>query len=231
MAGPVDEGKLSAWERWELARFDAPPEETAAKPGEDAEVIAAPTAEEIERIHQEAHSQGHAAGLEEGRAAGRTEGYKAGYEEGRAKALAEAKRLATVADRLETALSGFDAEVADELLSLAIELARETVRSEISARPDTLLNVVREALAQLPHQHASIFLNPEDASLLRSYMGDQLAHAGHRIHEDVKLAPGDCMIEAGGSHIDATVATRWRRVLGGLGIENAWQGETGEKAP
>ena len=34
-----------------------------------------------------------------------------------------------------------------------------------------------------------------------------------------------CLIEAGGSHIDATVATRWRRVLAGLGLDNAWRPE------
>jgi flagellar assembly protein FliH len=92
-----------------------------------------------------------------------------------------------------------------------------------------VLNVIREALAQLPHLHAAIFLNPEDASLARSYLGDQLTHAGHRIHEDPKLARGDCVLEAGGSHIDATVATRWRRTLEGLGLGDAWQARDDEQ--
>lgn len=234
-ASAVDEGKLTAWERWELAQFDAPAETRPAEeelPAEPTVQVQMPTAEEVERIHQEAHSQGYAAGEAEGRSAGladgHAEGRAAGYAEGQAAAAAEAHRLAAAADRLEAALAALDTDVADELLALAVELARDTVRSEISARPDALLNVVREALAQLPHQHAAIYLNPEDASLLRSYMGDALAHSGHRIHEDVKLAPGDCLIEAGGSHIDATVATRWRRVLAGLGLDNAWRPETDE---
>jgi flagellar assembly protein FliH len=213
----------TAWERWELASFDAgqqrkPADKTEA--GSDvAGEVKLPTAAEIEQIHQQAH--------EEGFKRGQAEGWQAGFGEGQAKALAEAQRLAAAAGRLEAALARLEETVADELLSLAVELAREVVRQEIAARPETLLAVVREALSQLPHQHVAIYLNPEDASLLRSYLGDQLAHAGHRIHEDFKLARGDCVLEAGGSQLDATVAMRWRRVLDSLGLAEAWQARDG----
>lgn len=209
----------TAWERWELASFDAgQPRKPADKPeaaGEVTDAVKLPTAAEIEQIHQQAHDDGYRRGQEEG--------YQAGFQEGQAKALAEAQRLAKMADKLESALGQLEETVADELLALAVELAREVVRQEIAARPETLLAVVREALGQLPHQHVAIYLNPEDASLLRSYMGDQLAHAGHRIHEDFKLARGDCVLEAGGSQLDASVAMRWRRVLENLGLADAWQ--------
>lgn len=217
-----DPRKQTAWERWELASFDAAPsqeETTSATPppeeGSETETIKLPTAAEIEQIHQQAHDEGYRRG--------RDEGYQSGYGEGQKKAHAEAQRLAQVAGQLEGTLDEFEKKIADELLALAIELARSVVRQEISARPETLLAVVREALGQLPHQHAAIYLNPDDASLLRSYLGDQLAHAGHRIHEDDKLARGDCVVEAGGSQIDATVAMRWQRVLDNLGVTAAWQ--------
>lgn len=211
---------LTAWERWELGSFDADPPRkpgaataSAAKEAEPA--IKLPTAEEIEQIHQQARDDGFLRGKEEG--------YQAGFKEGQAKAQAEAQRFVQATAKLERGLNELDAKVADELLALAIELAREVIRQEIAARPETLLAVVREALGQLPHQHAAIYLHPDDASLLRSYLGEQLTHAGHRIHEDVKLARGDCMVESGGSQVDATVAMRWRRVLAGLGIDAAWQ--------
>lgn len=209
MATPTDEGKLTAWERWEMADFDGPVRKPAPKSAKDnaaENAVALPTAEDVERIYQQA----------------RDDGFQTGYKEGQAKARDEATRLARAAAKLDAAMKGLDSGVADELLRLALELARQVVRSEISARPDTLLNVVHEALAQLPHQHAAIYLNPEDASLVRSYLGDQLTHAGHRILEDIKLARGDCIIEAGGSHLDASVATRWRRVLESLGLDDAW---------
>lgn len=233
--------KLTAWERWELASFDAPPpppEEplpTAVEESEEVETppnVQWPTADEIEQIHQEARDQGYRRGIEEGRQTGHEEGQKsgheAGYAAGQAQARAEAERLGKAATQLEQALATMESAIADELLALALELARGVVRQEISARPETLITVVREAMAQLPHQHTAIYLNPDDASLLRSYQGDQLAHAGHRIHEDFKLKRGDCILEAGGSQLDATVAMRWRRVLEELGIESAWQPDQSE---
>lgn len=215
MTAATEEGKLTAWERWELAEFDGGPASTARKPASAAPpqpeappqpAVQLPTAEEVERIMQQA----------------RDEGTRAGYQEGQAKAKDEAARLGRAAGKLEAALKDLDSTVADELLALSLEVARLVVRSEITARPESLLTMIQEALGQLPHQHAAIYLNPEDASLVRSYLGDQLAHAGHRIHEDPKLARGDCMLDAGGSHVDATVATRWRRVVEGLGLEDAW---------
>jgi flagellar assembly protein FliH len=228
----TDKGRLTAWERWELADFDdapsdepevlqpaepaavdsppeAPADSSPAEPPPPEPAVVLPTAEDVEQIYQQA----------------RDDGTKAGYKEGQAKARDEATRLGRAAAKLEAALNELDSGVADELLALSIELARLVVRSEISARPESLLAVIHEALGQLPHQHAAIYLHPDDASLARSYLGDQLAHAGHRIHEDSKLARGDCVLDAGGSHLDATLATRWRRVLESLGIEDAWPSE------
>lgn len=218
-----DKGRLTAWERWELADFDAPKEEPKPAPvepppepqPEPQPQIVLPTAEEVERIYQEAQEQGKRQGYEEGS--------RNGYAEGQAKAHEQAQRLARLAERLETALAQFDGAVGDELLALAVELARQVVRREIQAHPEALLDVVREALEQIPHQHATLYLNPEDASLVRSYLGEQLAHFGHRILEDARLERGDCKVEAGGSAVDATVATRWRRVLESLGLDDAWK--------
>ncbi len=223
-----ESSNLTAWERWELASFDESAQKAKeAPPPEEVEVPAPevhlPTAEEIEQIYQQAR--------EEGLRKGHEEGLKAGYEEGQAKARGEAKRFTQITAKLEQSLGEMESAVADELLSLSIALAHDVIRQEITAHPESLLIVVREALTHLPHQHAAIFLHPDDASLLRSYAGDQLSHAGHRIHEDFKLKRGDCLLEAGGTQVDATVAMRWQRVLEGLGISAAWETRTEMAAP
>lgn len=195
---------LTAWERWELANFDV---ETPSANGENTgHSTMELERREVDRIREEA----------------RREGYQAGYASGQAAALAEANRLASAASTLTDALAEFDQQVADELVALATEIARQVVRGELSARPDIILNVVHEALSQLPHQHATIFLHPDDASLVRSYSGDALAHAGHRVLEEPRLNPGDCLLESGSSQVDATLATRWRRVIETLGLTDAW---------
>lgn len=212
---------LTAWERWELASFDTERSvavnDSAAR-AEGASVSLLDRAE-IERLCAEAQKEGYQAGYQSGLQIGK----RNGYAEGQAKALAEAKRIGQAADGLEQALQEFDQQVADELLALAVEIARQVVRQELAARPEAILTVVNEALTYLPHQHAAIHLNPEDASLVRSYLGDALTHAGHRILEEPTLKPGDCLLEAGGSQIDASTGTRWRRVIENLGVSSAWE--------
>ena len=220
----MDKGKLSAWERWELASFDDPDRladkaaSEAEAPAEAAPEIQLPSEEEVAAIRTAAYEEGMRLGREEGYA----QGHSAGFQEGRTQASDDGQRLATLALQLDTALAGMNQEVAEELLALALELARQVVRQVVAVKPEMLLGVVQEAVAQMPHVHAMIHLHPEDASLVRSYLGDQLAHAGHRLIEDPRLARGDCSIEAGSSQLDATVATRWRRVAESLGLNNDW---------
>jgi flagellar assembly protein FliH len=213
MSSKIIEGKLTAWERWELASFDAPAGDGRQDP--DAEpAITLAEAEEIERLFQQARAAGHA----EGHAAG----YASGYGEGQVVARAEGARLVELTRKLDDAMTQFDRQMARDLLELALTVARQVIRQALAVKPELLLEVVRETLSQMPHVHVTIQLHPEDASLVRSYLGDQLSHAGHRIHEDPRMARGDCLLESGGSLLDATLATRWRRTVENLGSNADW---------
>jgi flagellar assembly protein FliH len=216
--------EMSAWERWEMASFDppkpapAPPFQVAAE-GEEAPPepkVKLPTADEVEQIYQQA----------------RDEGYRVGFNEGQQASLAEAQKLAALVQKLDDAIVGMEGEVAEELLALSLEVARQVVRETVRLQPEAILAVVQEALLQLPHQHATVYLHPDDAALMRIHLGDQLAHAGHRIQNDSTLQRGDCQIEAGNTRVDATLENRWQRVVASLGGTlqlNAPEEESGEE--
>lgn len=176
---------------------------------EDAPVFQLPTAEDIERIHEEA----------------RKEGYAAGYEEGTARGRIEAMHFHGLVEGMETSLTTLDQEVAEEILAMATELARQMVRHTIATHPETITDLLREALGQMPQTHAQIHLNPEDVQMAREYLGEHMAHAGHRLIEDATISRGGVRIEATGSQIDATVQTRWRRIMDNLGRNVPWDGD------
>lgn len=205
--------------------------------------IKLPTAEDIENMYEQARAEGleagreeghqagfeagRQAGLEAGRTAGHAEGYEAGRQaglvEGRQRIAADAAHIAELVGTLDRALDGIDQEVAEELAALAIELARQLVGRTLAERPDSVVDSVREALGQLPHAHINIHLHPDDAALVREALGDPLEQGHHRLIEDESITRGGCKLEAAGSEVDATVETRWRRVLEGLGRqEQAW---------
>ncbi len=226
MTGFIPKEKLTAYQRWELAAFDEeeespntqaaePPilEEPAPAPPEEETPPAPPppplpTAEEIERIHTEAHETGYAAGYEEGLALGRE----------------EAARIDRLLSSLHAALGEIDRTVAEQLLALAVELASQVLRQSLRLRPELVLPTVREAIAALPphHGHPALFAHPDDAALIRKHLGEQLSHNSWRIIEDGSLTPGGCRVELGASEVDATLETRWRRVIEAIGISQDW---------
>lgn len=227
-----------AYRRWTPEDFTLPASDAdsaagaahdAEPPGEDAAALELPpdlklpTAAELEQMQEdmraaaatEGHQEGHAAGYAEGLAAGEQKG----YEEGRARAAAEAEQLGTLVTRLDAALSTIDQQVAEELMALAIELARQLVGDSLQAQPEHILLVVRRALQQLPQAQARIELHADDLALVNEFMSEELAQYGHRVQENPLLQRGDCRIEVQGAELDATLETRWRRVLETLGRE------------
>lgn len=211
----IPKEKLTAFERWEMHSFDRQPApELVSTDPISPDRVRLPTADEVENIHHEAHKAG----------------YAAGYEEGTARARVEALRFHTLAEALEQALTQIDQSIADALVSLAVELAEHMVRQSLAIQPHLVLATVREALQQAFHPHATVHLHPEDAALLRAFVNDQPSHAGHRIFEDAAISRGGCRIEAAGSQIDATMETRWRRIVEQLGRSRTWMAAAPEAA-
>lgn len=212
-----------------------------------------PTADEIEAIYEQAraegqatgHAEGYQAGLEQGRAEGYQQGLEQGLQEGQQQGLQQgleqgqaqglqivqeqAEQLAGVVNKLREAVTEVDQAVAEELVALAIEVARQIVHRTLAEYPDTILETVRRALQQLPQNAISIHLHPEDAALVQQHLAEQLEHGEHHIVEDAQLSRGDCVLETATSRVDATLHTRWRRVLADLGQEQVdWDDERHE---
>lgn len=219
MTGFVPKEKLTAYQRWEVAAFDEA-EQAAARAAKTAPAatenpdqneqtpLVLPTATDIERMHIEAHQQG----------------YVAGYAEGIAEARTSAEKIDAVMLSLQQSLNELDQHVADQLLATSVEIASQMLRQSLRVKPELLLPVVREAVATLhPHSgHPALFAHPDDAALIRTQLGDQLAHNNWRIIDDDTLTAGGCRVELGASEVDATLETRWRRVIESIGISQEW---------
>lgn len=197
----IQKEQLTAYQRWELPAFDI------AKVAD-----AVPTVAKLEQIQLQAHEEGYNAG------------YAKGYAEGAQKTHAEAQRLTVMIGALEKELQQVDQQIAQDLLSLALEIAKQMLQQTLKVKPDLLLGVVREAISELPHfnQHAHLVLHPADAELVRTSMGEQLTHTDWKIFEDAQMERGGCRVETAHSQIDATLATRWKRVVSSIGRDSTW---------
>ncbi|MFT3851037.1 MAG: flagellar assembly protein FliH [Propionivibrio sp.] len=225
MTGFIPKEKLTAYQRWEVAAFDeaeqaaraanaaaqaAPPPAPEAEPEpEPAEPpVVLPTAADIERMYTEAQQQG----------------YMAGYDDGITAARTDAAAIDALLTSIKQSVGELDQSIAEQLLATAVEIANQVLRQSLQIKPELLMPVVREAITTLhPHGgHPVLFAHPRDAALIRAQLGDQLAHNNWRIIDDDRLTPGGCRVELGSSEVDATLETRWRRVIESIGINQDW---------
>lgn len=197
--------QLTAYERWEMPNFGTHGSEgrsrTDALENKNTPDIVLPTAAQLEEIQRQAHD----------------EGYQAGYVEG-------AQRIAALMNTMEQALQQADQAIAQDLLNVSLEVARQMVQQALKINPEILLNTIREAISSLPHfnQGAHLVLHPDDATMVRASMGEQLSHTGWKIFEDALIARGGARVETAHSQIDATLANRWQRIVAAIGQDGSW---------
>lgn len=153
--------------------------------------------------------------FERGRAQGHSEGQAA---ERRVK-VEYGAQVAQLIGQLGARFAEVQQDGADALLDLAFTIARQVVRREISLQRDALLPVAREAVSMIIDQHAHprVFLNPQDFALLRADFEADGLFKGCRFIADPRVARGGCRVETAQGEVDATLATRWERVLAALG--------------
>ena len=129
-----------------------------------------------------------------------------------------------LASSLDSALSRFDEDLMQSLLTLSLDVAKQMMRKALRVKPELALPAIREAVNSLPQasQHPHIKLHPDDAALVRSLMADELNHFHWKLIEDSRIERGGCRVETANSEVDATMESRWERVLAALGREGAW---------
>lgn len=246
----IPKEQQSAYQRWEMTSFgDERPSVVAQRAAEAAAEAAAaaalarrnaapaydphyeavpdvplPTAAEIEAIRAAAREEGYAEGLQAGQADGHAAGFDAGIAEGRVEAADELAHLKTLATTFGDAVTAADEAISNDVLELALHLARGMVRTAFEIKPDLILPVVREAVDYLPNVQlpAQLILHPEDALIVKSAIGPELEKSGWRILEDDHIARGGCRVDTASNQIDAQIGARWQRLTHALGKTLDW---------
>ena len=175
----------------------------------------------------------------------REDGFQAGFLAGVAqgRALAEAEQQQKMADFLATQANDsaqhlvqlFDSAqsqlaqaqqiMAQGVLELSCELARQVLRQELSVNPNVLMPVIREALDLLGTEHRSavVRMNPVDVDVLEGLLASEFSGMALSLRSDLTLKPGGCIVESAGMVIDASLQKRWQRAVATLGLTNAWE--------
>lgn len=172
-----------------------------------------------EQARQEAFEEGLKAGREAGFQAGHEEGLKAGREEGKAEYNVQLKKaLAPLADLIkeaDTAVQGMDAHLSESLLQLALTVGRQLAGEALAANPEQVLELIRAILHEDPMltDKPVLLLNPEDLELVKQHLEQEIATVGWKLRADDRLERGGCRLISANGELDATIETRWQRIV------------------
>ena len=218
-----DDAQVAGFGPWRIINQDAPLMATSLEPAglQDIELLPDPEAglesnAENEGPGGQNGTQGgmdpealeaiRAAAYAEGLAAGRVEG-KLEAEQAQADEQAHDRTLlANVVGSLQN-LAADQEQLFEPLKRLALHLAEQLVRAELTLSGAAIEQLVRQCLAHLdqPADKAVVCLHPDDLERLRR-LGD--ATKGLRLEADARLQPGSVRVEVNDSLVEDLIEHR-----------------------
>lgn len=190
-----------------------------------AERLLAEAQREAVELKKAAHVQGLAEGRRDGLAKGADEGRAAGQkqalEEHRAQLTQAVAALAEAASDLDASRGELEAAALEEVVSLAIAVARRVTKRQALIEPQVLTDNLREAMRLVVSGGAvKVAIHPAQRHTLDAALPalrldfPRLTHV--EIVDDNSVEPGGCRVFAGGGQIDATLDEQLDRVVADL---------------
>lgn len=181
----------------------------------------------VDAIRQQGYTQGYEKGFAQGHAQATLEGQRQIAEYIRTEGEAAAVRFANLFDSAQRQVQDAEQTIAQGVLELACEIARQVVRHELSTNPDVVQSVIRESLALLltDGKTALVRMNPLDIEAFAEVLQKEFSHLTLTLVPDASLGRGSCLAEAAGTVVDGTVQRRWQRSVASLGLESAWESD------
>jgi flagellar assembly protein FliH len=163
-----------------------------------------------EKTIAEAQPIGHAQGVEQGYAQGLNEGRQAAAVELQQQLVHTLQPLLELCRNFDQALKAMDAQIARQLVRIALQAAEQLAGEALTAQPEQVLTLVQGMLdsdLELTGK-PKLWLHPEDVQRVQAGLGEQLELAGWVLHADPSMLPGGCRVVSAGGELVATRPSR-----------------------
>lgn len=212
--------ELHSFSAWSPDSFSGQEQTSGHGPGVPPAPPPEPTAEQRAAQHQAQLAEARQAGYKDGYRDGLValENFKQSY------AAQVTAQVAAIAAAFRAQLDAMEQQLARGLSQVAVEIARQAVRSELTTRPQLIEAVAQEALSSLVHsaRHIRVHLHPDDHQLLTTQGQLDLDARDARLMSNPDITRGGCIVESDIGVIDASIEARWRRAAAALGHEDEW---------
>jgi flagellar assembly protein FliH len=215
--------ELGDFANWSPDSFSGEAPRTAANtepapPPAAAEPTLADWEARLDAVRQEAYQDGYRDGLVA------LEGFKKSHVE---QVNAHATRVLQTLDAEFDALHG---QLAESVTQVAVQLARQVLRTELQTAPEHIAHVAAEAVEAvlLNARHITVHLHPHDLPLVGAGAQEVLQARGARLVSSPSIERGGCRVESNVGAIDARIAVRWAQAAGALGSTEPWHEDGAE---
>jgi len=169
--------------------------------------------------------------------AARQSGYQDGYRDGMAAldafkqsfAQQMSKQIGALVTAFDNEMRALEDEMASAMARIAVELARQVVRSELEQRPEVIARVAHDAVEalQLSARHVRVRVHPDDLPLVRDGAGEEMQAREAQLIPDPEVPRGGVKVDADVASVDATIATRWQQAVSAIGQQSIWEDRRG----
>ncbi len=211
----------SAYQRWEMSSFTADKkvfnDVNKRDFADDEKILAnAKVSAQFKAAFESARKEGFIKGMQEGMAASLQQAEDAISQE------KEAFIILLV--RLNDAFNDTDKIVANQVMLLALDIAKAMLKTELKVNQEAILPIVQDALKSLliNQKPARVLLSRADALIVHKHLSSELIEHDWHIVEDASLENGDCFIETASNQLDATNGMRWKKICEALSQPNVW---------
>ena len=139
-------------------------------------------------------------------------GYKEGSEQSVAEYADARRKIEELTEDLRAERESFFAEIEPKVVKLSVEIAEKILRRELTAKPESVLEIAKAALYQLMDtESVRLCVNPEDVELIKANQ-DDLGARRVEIIEDRRVEAGGCVVESPNGRLDARISTQISQV-------------------
>jgi flagellar assembly protein FliH len=185
----------------QVARWDLPT--VSGKPLQVRR--AGKTVSELEEVEQRAYQEAYAKGREAGLASARAE-----TQQQIDRLKQQVAKLESILNTLAAPLRDLDPQVEEQLMQLALTVAKQLVRRELRIDPSQVIAIIRETVGLLPMaaRDVRVHLHPEDAAVVRERLASPGQDRAWTIVEDPVMTRGGCRVTTDTANIDARLESR-----------------------
>ena len=165
--------------------------------------------------------------------AARQAGYQDGYRDGMAAldafkhsfAQQISAQVGQLVKSFDAEMQALEGEMAQSVARIAVELARQVVRSELAQSPELIARVAHDAVEalQLSARHVRVRVHPDDFPLVQEGAGREMQAREAQLIPDAEVARGGVKVDADIASVDATIAARWLQAVSAIGQQSIWE--------